>query len=107
MLSQSDLLMLSEADLKEAAEQLLTAERERKPVVQLSKTWPQISIDDAYAIQMEVIKQKVAAGAKVVGHKIGLTSKAMQQSSQIDEPDYGHLLDYMMVPDGSKLQHEN
>ena len=41
--------------------------------------------------------RKIAAGAKLIGHKVGLTSKAMQRSSQIDEPDYGHLLDHMMV----------
>jgi len=99
--------MLSEADRKKAAQLLLTAEKERKPVVQLSKTWPDITIEDAYAIQSEVIRQKVAAGARIIGHKIGLTSKAMQQSSQIDEPDYGHLLDYMMVADGARIPWEN
>ena len=99
--------MLSEADRKKAAQLLLTAEKERKPVVQLSRTWPDITIEDAYAIQSEVIRQKLAAGAKIIGHKIGLTSKAMQQSSQIDEPDYGHLLDYMMVADGARIPWEN
>ena len=99
--------MLSEADRKKAAQLLLTAEKERKPVVQLSRTWPDITIEDAYAIQSEVIRQKVAAGARIIGHKIGLTSKAMQQSSQIDEPDYGHLLDYMMVADGARIPWEN
>ena len=99
--------MLSETDRKKAAQLLLTAEKDRKPVVQLSKTWPDITIEDAYAIQSEVIRQKVAAGAKIIGHKIGLTSKAMQQSSQIDEPDYGHLLDYMMIGDGARIPWEN
>ena len=98
--------MLTEADRKKAAQMLLTAEQDRKPVVQLSNTWPQITIDDAYAIQREVIAAKVAAGAKVIGHKIGLTSKAMQLSSQIDEPDYGHLLDYMVLNDGAKVAHD-
>ena len=46
-------------------------------------------------------------GAKLIGHKVGLTSKAMQRSSQIDEPDYGHLLDDMMIADGAKVPHEN
>src|SRR5207253_11459405 len=68
-------------------------------------TWPDITIEDAYAIQSLVVKHKVAAGARVVGHKIGLTSKAMQQSSQIDEPDYGHLFDYMVLNDGARVQH--
>ena len=99
--------MLSESDRKKAAQLLITAEAERKPILQLSKTWPNITIEDAYAIQAEVVRHKVSQGAKVVGHKIGLTSKAMQQSSQIDEPDYGHLFDYMMLQDGAKVRHSD
>ena len=98
--------MLSEAIRKQAAESLVRAEKERKPVVQLSKTWPEITIEDSYAIQALVNEMKVAAGSRVIGNKIGLTSKAMQQSSQIDEPDYGVLHDYMMVEDGAKVPFE-
>jgi 2-oxo-hept-3-ene-1,7-dioate hydratase len=99
--------VLSQADREKAVEILLTAERERKPAVQLSTTWPQIAIEDSYAISTEVTRRKIADGAKLIGHKIGLTSKAMQQSSQIDEPDYGHLLDSMIVADGAKVPHAN
>jgi 2-oxo-hept-3-ene-1,7-dioate hydratase len=99
--------MLSDADRKKAADILMSAEKERKQAVQLSKTWPDIAIEDAYAISSEVAKRKRAAGAKLIGHKVGLTSKAMQRSSQIDEPDYGHLFDYMMIADGAKIPHEN
>src|SRR6478672_4604168 len=99
--------VLSKADRDKAADLLMLAEQERKPVVQLSKTWPDITIEDAYAISTEVTRRKIAAGAKLIGHKIGLTSKAMQQSSQIDEPDYGHLLDNMLVADGAKVPHAN
>jgi 2-oxo-hept-3-ene-1,7-dioate hydratase len=99
--------VLSKADRDKAADLLLTAEKERKPVVQLSKTWPDITIEDAYAISSEVTRRKIAAGARLIGHKIGLTSKAMQQSSQINEPDYGHLLDNMLVADGAKVPHAN
>ncbi len=52
-------------------------------------------------------RRKIAAGRKLIGHKVGLTSKAMQASSQIDEPDYGHLLDDMMLADGAKVPHSN
>jgi 2-oxo-hept-3-ene-1,7-dioate hydratase len=99
--------MLSEADRQKAADLLMQAEKDRKPVVQLSKTWPDIAIEDSYAISSEVTRRKIAQGAKLIGHKIGLTSKAMQQSSQIDEPDYGHLLDSMLIADGAKIPHEN
>src|SRR5260221_12639192 len=100
-------IMLSEADGKKGADILMSAEKERKQAVQLSKTWPDLTIEDAYAISTEVAKRKIAAGAKLIGHKVGLTSKAMQRSSQIDEPDYGHLLDSMMIADGAKVPHEN
>jgi 2-oxo-hept-3-ene-1,7-dioate hydratase len=97
--------MISEADRQKAVTDLLAAEEAHQPMVQLSKTWPAIEFDDAYAIQDLLIRGKVAKGAKVIGYKIGLTSKAMQASSQIDEPDYGHLLDTMMIPDGAKIRH--
>src|SRR6202048_5170126 len=97
--------MLSNAIRQQAADILMAAARERKQAVQLSKTWPDITIEDSYAISTEVARRRIAAGAKLIGHKVGLTSKAMQRSSQIDEPDYGHLLDYMMIPDGSKIAH--
>src|SRR5579862_7796237 len=97
--------MLSEADRNKAADNLLAAAAARKQMVQLSTTWPGITIEDAYAISSEVTRRRIAAGAKLIGHKIGLTSKAMQQSSQIDEPDYGHLFDYMMLHDGAKVRH--
>jgi 2-oxo-hept-3-ene-1,7-dioate hydratase len=99
--------MLSEPDRKKAADILIAAERERKQAVQLSTTWPAITIEDSYAISTEVANRKIAAGAELIGHKVGLTSKAMQRSSQIDEPDYGHLLDSMMIADGAKVPHEN
>src|SRR2546423_3834256 len=97
--------MLSKADRAKAADVLMTAEKDRKQAVQLSQTWPDITIEDSYAISREVARRKMAAGAKLIGHKVGLTSKAMQRSSQIDEPDYGHLFDDMMVADGAKIPH--
>jgi 2-oxo-hept-3-ene-1,7-dioate hydratase len=97
--------MLSQSDRTKAAEILLTAQQERKQAVQLSTTWPGITIEDAYAISTEVANRRIAAGARLIGHKVGLTSKAMQRSSQIDEPDYGHLLDDMMIADGAKVAH--
>jgi 2-oxo-hept-3-ene-1,7-dioate hydratase len=97
--------MLSEADRKKAADILMAAEKERKQAVQLSTTFPGITIDDAYAISTEVANRKMAAGARLIGHKVGLTSKAMQRSSQIDEPDFGYLFDHMMIADGAKVSH--
>ena len=99
--------MMSKSDRGKAADILMAAEKARKQAVQISKTWPDIGMEDAYAISTEVAKRKIAAGARLIGHKVGLTSKAMQRSSQIDEPDYGHLLDSMMIADGARVAHEN
>ncbi|MBU4612283.1 2-oxo-hepta-3-ene-1,7-dioic acid hydratase [Achromobacter sp. GG226] len=95
--------MLSADQRQEAARLLLQAEREVKPVTQLDVTFPGIDIEDAYAIQQAVVAEKMAGGAKLRGHKIGLTSKAMQRSVGIDEPDYGHLLDDMFFEDGATI----
>jgi len=97
--------MMNENDRKKAAQLLLQALKDKKPIVQLSSTWPGITIEDAYAIQSLVNEAKIAGGAKVRGHKVGLTSKAMQQSSQIDEPDYGVLMQDMFHDDGAVVQH--
>ena len=99
--------MLSEGDRQKAADILMEAAKTRKQAVQLSVTFPGITFEDAYAISTICAKRRGAAGEKLIGHKVGLTSKAMQQSSQIDEPDYGYLFDSMMVADGAKVPHEN
>jgi 2-oxo-hept-3-ene-1,7-dioate hydratase len=99
--------MLSAGDRQKAADILMAAERDRKQAVQLSQTFPGITLEDSYAISTEVANRKIAAGARLIGHKVGLTSKAMQRSSQIDEPDYGHLLDNMMIADGAKVAHDS
>jgi 2-oxo-hept-3-ene-1,7-dioate hydratase len=99
--------MLSDADRKKAADILMAAEKDRKQAVQLSVTFPAITLEDSYAISSEVNKRRIAAGGRLIGHKVGLTSKAMQRSSMIDEPDYGYLLDSMMIADGAKVAHAN
>src|SRR5262249_60992955 len=98
-------MALSEAERKKCVETLLNAFKEKKQAVQLSTTYPHITIEDSYAISTAVAQHKIKGGAKLIGHKVGLTSKAMQASSQINEPDYAHLLDYMMIPDGAPVQH--
>jgi 2-oxo-hept-3-ene-1,7-dioate hydratase len=72
-------------------------------VEHFSKRFPEMTIEDGYAISREWVKHKIAEGRIVKGHKIGLTSRAMQQSSQIDEPDYGTLLDDMFFEQGGDI----
>ncbi|MCG2604610.1 MAG: 2-oxo-hepta-3-ene-1,7-dioic acid hydratase [Achromobacter sp.] len=91
------------ATIKALAQRLDQAERSRTQVRQLSLEHPDITIADAYAIQREWVAAKIAGGRRLVGHKIGLTSRAMQLSSQIDEPDYGALLDDMLFDDGAEI----
>jgi len=98
--------MLSRADHDRAADILMAAAGECRQAVQLSTTFPDITIEDSYAISTEVAKRRIAQGARLIGHKVGLTSKAMQRSSQIDEPDYGHLFDTMMIADGARVPHD-
>ncbi|MCD9570019.1 2-oxo-hept-4-ene-1,7-dioate hydratase [Pseudomonas protegens] len=95
--------MLSPSDIQEAAARLNAAERSREQIDQLSLQYPAISIEDAYAIQRSWVEQKIRDGRKLVGHKIGLTSRAMQVSSNITEPDFGALLDDMLFDEGSDI----
>ena len=85
------------------AASLDAAERTRQQIRQFSLDYPGITIADAYAIQQAWVNLKLASGRSVRGHKIGLTSKAMQNSSNISEPDYGVLLDDMFFDDGSSI----
>jgi 2-oxo-hept-3-ene-1,7-dioate hydratase len=94
---------LSAADVSAAAKRIHEAERSRTQIKQLSLQHPGMTIEDAYAIQREWVAVKIAEGRVLKGHKIGLTSKAMQYSSQISEPDYGDLLDDMFFSDGSDI----
>ena len=95
--------MLSEQQIHAAARRLHEAEKNCVQTRQLSLDHPGITIEDAYAIQRAWVALKVAEGRTIRGHKIGLTSRAMQQSSQIDEPDYGALLDDMFFPEGADV----
>lgn len=85
------------------AAELDRAERDRTQLSQLSLRHPDMTIEDAYAVQRAWTARKIADGRKPIGHKIGLTSRAMQRSSNIDEPDYGLLLDDMLFPDGRDI----
>ncbi|MGY8635435.1 fumarylacetoacetate hydrolase family protein [Bradyrhizobium sp. 14AA] len=98
--------MLTTQQRKQAADVLIEAARSRVQATQLSTQWPSITFEDAYAISAEVNTRRLEAGAKLIGYKVGLTSKAMQRSSQIDEPDFGYLYDHMMIADGGSTLHE-
>lgn len=89
--------MLSDSTREELAAELAAAEQTRVATTPLTARHADIDVVDAYEIQLINIRQRVADGAKVVGHKVGLSSEAMQKMMGVDEPDYGHLLADMEV----------
>ena len=91
---------LSNDEIRKCAERLDRTEKTRTQIRQISLEHPAITIADAYAIQKAWVEMKIAQGRIVKGHKIGLTSKAMQSALNIDEPDSGILLDDMFFADG-------
>jgi 2-oxo-hept-3-ene-1,7-dioate hydratase len=93
-------------DADSLARDLDDAERGRNQVGQFSLAYPDMTIEDAYTVQRAWVARKVAGGRRVIGHKIGLTSRAMQRSSNISEPDYGALLDDMLFEDGQDIPFE-
>lgn len=88
--------MLDEATIQALALALNEAERSRQQIEHFSKRYPDMTLEDGYRINRAWMRIKASEGRRVIGHKIGLTSRAMQQASQIDEPDYGTLLDDML-----------
>ncbi len=70
----------------------------------ISATWPDASIADAYAIQQASRATRIAGGERLVGRKVGLTNVAMQTLLGVDEPDFGYLLDAMLIPSGSSIE---
>lgn len=89
--------MLGDQTRVQLAADLAQAERSRVPMDPLTDGNPDIDVVDAYEIQLINIRQRIAEGARVIGHKVGLSSLAMQKMMNVDEPDYGHLLDEMAV----------
>ncbi|MBL0421345.1 2-oxo-hepta-3-ene-1,7-dioic acid hydratase [Ramlibacter sp. AW1] len=93
--------MLTPDQIQALAAELHQSERTRVQVEHFSKRFPGMTLEDGYAISRAWVAMKRAEGRQVRGHKIGLTSRAMQLSSQIDEPDYGTLLDDMFFEPGA------
>jgi 2-keto-4-pentenoate hydratase len=92
---------MDEESIAKAAETLLGAYASRLPVAPLTAARPGLSATDAYAIQLAQVTSWTAGGAVVKGHKVGLTSAAMQRQLGVDQPDFGHLVDTMFLPEGT------
>ncbi|MFC4140564.1 MULTISPECIES: fumarylacetoacetate hydrolase family protein [unclassified Microbacterium] len=85
------------------AEELAEAERTRALIPRITARYPDATIEDSYAIQGVWRDRQLAAGRRLVGRKIGLTSKAMQQATGITEPDYGVMFDDTVYASGSEI----
>lgn len=99
--------MLTEEERAACVASLIESHRTKKQGMRPSERFPSIGIEDSYAISSAVAEAKVKSGARIIGHKIGLTSKAMQAASKIDEPDYGFVFDDLLVQNGAKIPFEN
>ena len=95
--------MLNDAQRHEAADALLGAARDHVTIPPVSVTYPDAEVEDAYRISQLVAEAKLQSGAILKGHKIGLTSRPMQEAAGINEPDYGVLLDDLFVAEGSVI----
>lgn len=94
---------LDETTIESLAHDLDEAQRTRQTIAQFSGCYPAMTIADGYRVSRAWIARRRATGAKVVGHKIGLTSRAMQMAAGISEPDYGTLLDDMVMGEAGEV----
>ncbi|HRI17228.1 MAG TPA: 2-oxo-hepta-3-ene-1,7-dioic acid hydratase [Burkholderiaceae bacterium] len=95
--------MLPAATIEDLARRLYDARKNRTSLRQFSREHPGMTVEDGYAIQREWVRLELADGRRIRGRKIGLTSRAMQQASQIDEPDYAPLMDDMFFEQGGDI----
>jgi 2-oxo-hept-3-ene-1,7-dioate hydratase len=94
---------MTEAEIAAAARALLAAEQSRRQIGLLSVAHPEMTLEEAYAVQAAFTTARLAAGRRLIGWKIGLTSKAMQQALGIDTPDSGMLFDDMLFETGGTV----
>ncbi|MBY4060775.1 2-oxo-hepta-3-ene-1,7-dioate hydratase, partial [Rhodococcus fascians] len=97
--------MLPPNTITDIADQLEEAERTRTMIPRLTARYPDMNFEDSYAVQNEWRRRKVESGRRLVGRKIGLTSKVMQVATGITEPDYGAIFDDQVFDNGSVIEH--
>jgi 2-oxopent-4-enoate/cis-2-oxohex-4-enoate hydratase len=90
---------VSDAQISQFGDELFESLMSRRPIEPLSGREPKLTADHAYRIQEHVIQRRLALGDRIVGKKIGLTSRVVQRALGVSEPDHGHLLASMVVTD--------
>ncbi len=96
-------MALDEEQMEQMAKEILQAQRTAKPITNLTDRFPDVTVADAYAIQMKLVQERLKSGEMIVGRKIGLCAKANQIMFGVDEPIYGHLFNTMVVPEGEPV----
>lgn len=94
---------MTEVQLQALADRLFEAEEKRAPVAAVSDSEPGMSIDDAYRVQLKNGARRLKSGARLIGYKIGLTSREAQKYFNLSEPDFGHLFDDMLIPEEGEI----
>jgi 2-oxo-3-hexenedioate decarboxylase/2-keto-4-pentenoate hydratase len=97
-------MTLTPDQIEAAADLLAAADADVAPIGQLTQRYPRMELADAYAIQQVNLARHLTTGRALVGHKIGLTSEPMQNLLGVDEPDFGYILDSMVVPNGTAVR---
>ena len=97
-------MTIAEEEVSKIVSQLEEAEKTKTPIQHISKRYPNMTVADAYSIQRAWVNLKIKSGRHRIGWKIGLTSRAMQRSAGITEPDYGQLLDNMLIWSGNRIK---
>ncbi len=94
---------MDENTIKHCGDELYSALRDRSPIAPLTERHPDIRIEDAYRIQQRMIARRIEAGERIVGKKIGVTSKAVMNMLGVDQPDFGMLTDSMVYNEGESI----
>ncbi|MBZ8176829.1 2-oxo-hepta-3-ene-1,7-dioic acid hydratase [Corynebacterium poyangense] len=97
--------MLDDSLITQIADDLAEAERERRMIPLLTARFPDMTVEDSYRVQNEWRRRGEAAGRRLIGRKIGLTSRPMQEATGITEPDYGTIFADMVYENGSEIEH--
>ena len=92
------------AMIADLADRFFQAEITRQPIAPVISEYPSLSLQDAYEVQMAVVKKKLDLGWKIVGKKVGLTNREVQKQRGILEPDYGHIFDHNMLQEGVPIK---
>ncbi len=94
---------LSQQQIQDAADKLFAAEKNQEQIAPLTQSYPEMDMEDAYAVQSAWVQQKISSGDSVIGYKIGLTSRVMQRVMKIETPDFGVLLESMAFSNNSEI----